>query len=257
MLRTALKLAARGLHVFPCAPSSKKPACAHGFNDATVDSVAIQAWWRACPDYNIGIATGAVSGIFVVDVDTDDEKGDGEVELRKLEAQHGELPPTVEVITADGRHLYFKFPPVVVDSSVNRFAPGVHVRGDGGYVVAPPSIHPSGRRYCWSVDSASVIAEAPAWLIELVAAPAKGKGSATPPSEWRALVAEGVDEGSRNTQLTRLTGHLLRRYVDPFVALQLVQSWNATHCRPPLPDKDVLRIANSISGRELLRRGGE
>jgi hypothetical protein len=255
MLRTALQLAAKGLAVFPCTPGDKSPACAHGCKDATTDSVAIQAWWRACPDFNIGIATGAISGIFVVDVDTDGDD-DGEVELKKLENQHGELPPTVEVITADGRHLYFKFPTVAVRNSVDRFAPGIHVRGDGGYVVAPPSIHPSGRRYCWSVDSASVIAEAPAWLIELVAAPTNGNGNgATPPAEWRDLVTNGVDEGRRNDTLTRIVGHLLRRYVDPFVVCELVQSWNATHCRPPLLPKDVERIVNSIAGRELKRRG--
>jgi Primase C terminal 1 (PriCT-1)/Bifunctional DNA primase/polymerase, N-terminal len=85
--------------------------------------------------------------------------------------------------------------------------------------------------------------------------PANGNGNgAIPPAKWRELVTAGVAEGNRDVQITRLTGYLLRRYVDPFVTLQLVASWNLTHCRPPLPSEDVARIVNSIAGRELRRR---
>ena len=80
---------------------------------------------------------------------------DAEVELRRLEAKHGNLPATVEVITTRGRHLYFQTPETSVRNSAGKVAPGIDVRGDGGYVLAPPSIHPSGRRYEWSVDCAS------------------------------------------------------------------------------------------------------
>src|ERR1700758_4094114 len=133
MLQTALKLAARGLHIFPCAPMRKIPATARGCKDATTDTVAIQTWWQENPRYNLGIATGAISGIFVVDIDGDGDD-DGEVELRKLTDQHGALPPTVEVITARGRHLYFKHPAVLVRNSAGKVAPGIDVRGDGGFV---------------------------------------------------------------------------------------------------------------------------
>jgi Bifunctional DNA primase/polymerase, N-terminal/Primase C terminal 1 (PriCT-1) len=251
MLRTALTLAARGLHVFPCVPSAKTPACTHGCKDATIDTVTIQAWWRSCPDFNIGIATGPASNLFVTDVDGDD----GEGSLRKLEAAHGPLPATVEVITPRGRHLYFKWPHLPLRNTVGKLADGIDTRGDGGYVLAPPSVHPSGRKYCWSVDTANAFAEAPRWLLDKITEPSNRNGNgATPPSEWRELVTSGVEEGKRNEQVTRLTGHLLRRHVDPFVTLQLAQSWNATHCRPPLPSRDVERIVNSIAGRELRRR---
>src|SRR5262249_8324027 len=249
MLRTALKLAARGLHVFPCAPSAKTPASAHGCKDATTDVIAIHGWWRENPDYNIGIATGAVSNIFVVDVDG----WPAETALRKLEERYSGLPATVEAITSRGRHVYFRYPQVSVRNSAGKIADGIDTRGDGGYVLAPPSVHPSGRRYAWSVDSANAFAEAPQWLLDKIAEPKNGN-AATPPSEWRERVATGVEEGKRNDQLIRLTGHLLRRYVNPFVASQLVQSWNATHCRPPLPSEDVECIVNSIAGRELKRR---
>src|SRR5262245_62023855 len=144
--RTALQLAAKGLRVFPCLPRDKRPATAHGCKDATTDQGAINDWWRQDPQFNIGIATGSISGIFVVDVDG----LDAELELRKLEAHHSSLPPINEVTTARGRHLYFRMPETSVRNTAGKIAPGIDTRGDGGYVLAPPSVHPSGRVYCWS-----------------------------------------------------------------------------------------------------------
>jgi hypothetical protein len=251
MIRTALTLAARGLHVFPCRPRDKRPATPRGCKDASKDPDMIRHWWGLEPHYNIAIATGSVSGIFIVDADG----VDAERELRRLEAEHGELPATVEAITARGRHLYFKMPAVPVRNSAGKIAPGVDVRGDGGYVLAPPSVHPSGRVYRWSVDSADAIAEAPNWLLVRIAESTNGNGEAIPPEEWRALVTGGVDEGQRDCTVAKLTGHLLRRHIDPFVALELMQCWNAARCRPPLPAEDIERIVDSISGKELKRRG--
>lgn len=249
MIKTAIQLAQRGMAVFPCVPRSKSPATAHGVKDATRDLDIITGWWRAEPTYNIAIATGAVSGMFVVDIDG----LDAEAELRKLEAEHGELPPSVEVITARGRHIYFKAPEVPVRNSAGKIASGIDVRGDGGYVLTPPSIHPSGRQYCWSVDAASAFAAAPNWLLIQITTPTNG-ADATPPSAWRELVKAGVAEGARDTTVARLAGHLLRRRIDPFVALELLQSWNATRCAPPLPERDIERIVGSIAGKELQRR---
>ena len=161
MIQTALALAARGFHIFPCRPRDKRPATANGLKDATTDPDIIQAWWQQQPDNNIAIATGAASGIFVVDVDG----LDAEATLRRLEAEHGALPATVEVITARGRHVYFKWPQEPVRNSAGKIGAHIDIRGDGGYVLCPPSIHPSGRRYSWSVDSADHIAEAPGWLL--------------------------------------------------------------------------------------------
>jgi Bifunctional DNA primase/polymerase, N-terminal/Primase C terminal 1 (PriCT-1) len=249
VIRSALTLARKGLHVFPCVPRGKHPAVATGLKAATVDETTIRQWWQQLPEANVGIATGIPSGIFVVDVDGID----AEAELRKLEAEHGALPPTVEAITARGRHVYFRMPTADVRNSTGRIAPGVDVRGTGGFVIAPPSIHPSGRRYEWSVDCANAIAEAPAWLLTKVA-PSNSTGNGSkPPSEWRTLV-QGINEGARDCSLTKLSGYLLRRRVDPFVALELIRSFNATRCTPPLPDKDIERIVSSVAGLELKRR---
>jgi Bifunctional DNA primase/polymerase, N-terminal/Primase C terminal 1 (PriCT-1) len=252
VIQTALSLAYKGLAVFPCRPRDKRPATASGVKDATTNLDTIRQWWRRNPEFNIAVATGAISGVFVIDVDGPD----AEAELRKLEQEHGQLPPTVESITARGRHAFFKMPRSQVRNSVGRIAPGVDVRGDGGYVLAPRSIHPSGRPYAWSVDSAKEFASAPDWLISKVSESNSSCEKQASPAEWSRLATEGADEGQRNYALTRLCGYLLRRYIDPFVALEMLQLWNAAHCRPPLPAGDVNRIVESIAGREINRRLG-
>jgi hypothetical protein len=252
MMKTALRLAERGLPVFPCRVKDKRPATVNGLKDATTDSDVIQRWWREQPDLNIAIVTGKRSGIFVIDVDG----LDAEAELRKLEIEHGPLPPTVESITARGRHLFFECRGQLVRNSTSRLALGIDVRGEGGYVLVPPSKHPSGHDYHWSVDSANAFAEAPEWLFAKLTAPDGGQSEiATAPAKWRDLVCEGVNEGQRNHSLARLAGYLLRRRVDPVVALEMLRVWNAARCRPPLEAAEITAVVDSIAARELKRRG--
>jgi hypothetical protein len=254
-LRAALKLADRGLRVFPCRPHDKRPATLHGVKDATIDPDAIQRWWRQEPTFNIGVATGAVSGIMVIDVDD----LDAEAELEKLEDENGALPSTVEGVTARGRHLYFKWPGRDIRNSAGKIAPGIDVRANGGYVLGPPSLHPTGKRYAWSVDSANAFAAAPEWLINMAAAPAEVllfDNTARPadPAQWRDLVRNGIAEGCRNDKMARLVGHLLRRRVDPEVTLEIALAINDARCRPPLPQREVIAIVDSIAGLELKKR---
>ena len=99
MLHTALALAEKGLAVFPCAPASKKPACTHGCLEATTDIITINAWWQENPRFNVAIATGTISGIFVIDLDG--------AEAENALAALGQLPPTIAVITAPrSSHLF-------------------------------------------------------------------------------------------------------------------------------------------------------
>jgi hypothetical protein len=128
MIKSALALAVKGLHVFPCQPRAKIPATSNGLKAATIDRTIITQWWQQNPQFNIGIATGKASGIFVVDVDGIDAEG----ELRKLEAEHGPLPATVEAITARGRHLYFRMPAIDIRNSASKIAPHIDVRANGG-----------------------------------------------------------------------------------------------------------------------------
>jgi hypothetical protein len=162
-LDAALGYAARRLHVFPCHPRSKAPAVAHGFYAATTNPETIRRLWRI-PNRNVAVRTGVVSGVWVVDVDGDR----GEASIRRLEAEHGLLPPTREVISGGGgRHLWLRYTGPI-PSSVGHIAPGVDVRADGGYIIAPPSLHDeTGRPYCWSVDAVDDLAIAPEWLVTL------------------------------------------------------------------------------------------
>ena len=234
MIRAAISLARKGMAVFPCLPRAKEPATEHGCLDATTDQEIIRQWWDERPDCNIGVACGTASGIFVVDIDG----LDAELEVRRLEAAHSTLPSTVESVTARGRHLFFRMPTTPVKNTVSKIALGVDTRSSGAYVVVPPSIHPSGRAYAWSVDSAKTFAEAPAWLLDRITERSlNGNGYiATAPSEWRALMAEGVPEGTRDVTLARITGYccatISTRYSRSGLCACLTKHGACRRCRP-------------------------
>jgi putative DNA primase/helicase len=180
MLDAALTHAQAGRRVFPlhtirngvctcgggkrCAPG-KHPIgglAPHGVLDATTDPALIRTWWGQIPDANIGIATGKTSNLVVLDVDG----AKGEAFLVDLERKHGSLPPTLEVKTGKGRHLYFRYPTNVAKvKSVAHGEIGLDVRADGGYVVAPPSVHASGHQYTFSANTPGDVPECPAWIV--------------------------------------------------------------------------------------------
>ncbi|MCC6848271.1 MAG: bifunctional DNA primase/polymerase [Deltaproteobacteria bacterium] len=130
----------------PCKDAGKHPRTEHGFHDATIDPGLVREWFHCCSDANVGIATGQKSGIIVLDVDF---RSGGDVSIAELIDRFGWFDTPV-VKTGDGRHLYFNHPggQVPCTRSLSGY-PGIDLRGDGGYVVAPPSLHPSGRRYVW------------------------------------------------------------------------------------------------------------
>jgi hypothetical protein len=242
-LLTAARLyASAGLHVFPCGVGSKVPACRNGCLDATVDPQRISAWWGHWP-YNVAIAM-APSRTFAIDIDGES----GAAALQELQGRHGKLPDTLQTRTRRGCHYLFEAPDRPLRSSAGKIADGIDVRAGNAYVLAAPSSHPDGGRY--ERAGADTIADAPAWLVDLVAAQSGESGTPMPPSEWRELVAGGVCEGRRDTSVTKLVGYLLCRAVDPHIALELIRTWNTARCRPPLPDRDLVRIVRSIHSRE-------
>ena len=170
MLEAALAYAAQGIPVFPCGPD-KKPLVPHGFKNASNSEQVIRAWWGIWPDAMIGRPTGAASGVVVLDVDQGPGKVGGE-SLAALVAQHGPLPDTWEALTpSGGRHLYFRYVPErPIPCSTSRVGQHLDVRGDGGYVVVPPSRLPDGRGYEWELSSHPddvPLAPVPEWLMEL------------------------------------------------------------------------------------------
>ena len=261
LLTAALRYAGRGWPVFPlhtaadgrcscgeqrCTSPAKHPRTRHGLRDATTRVETIRVWWLRLPS-NIGIRTGAASGLVVLDVDGED----GAESLRALEREHGALPRTASVVTPrGGSHFYFRHPGVDVPNSAGKLGVGVDTRGENGYITAPPSIGANGCRY--EPDERAPLAEMPGWLLERLRTPQNAFRRA-PASDWIAIVRDGLNEGQRNDGLTRLVGHLLRRYVDVDLVAEIAHLVSS-RCRPPLDAGEVDRIIDSVAGRELRRR---
>lgn len=164
-LEDVLEYAKRGWHIFPLHTKSKMPAISrekggHGFKDATNDLGRLERWWKKNPDHNIGLATGA-SDLYVVDVDGER----GEESLRNLEDEHGELPETLVCRTGQGFHHYFQLPEGRPGNSSSKLGLGIDTRGEGGYVILPPSVHPlTLQPYEWVNDLP--VAQLPAWIVK-------------------------------------------------------------------------------------------
>lgn len=207
LLVDALAAAERGWSVLPLVPRGKAPLgrlVSRGVKDATTDPDRIRKWWRREPEANVGVATGG--GLVVVDIDEGGEKS-----VRQLEANHGPLPPTVESVTGRGRHLFLRVDPGQrVPCSAGKLGAGLDVRGDGGYIVAPGSVHPSGAIYEWrTAPDEAPLAPLPAKWLELLVAeraasnviqfpsrPETGGGyleSLTPPDYIGFLLGRNVD----------------------------------------------------------------
>ena len=207
----------------------------------------INKWYRKWPTANVGIVTGAISGLVVLDIDP---RHGGEQSLAQWEKVYEPLPLTLEARTGGGgRHLYFQHPGGVIHNRVG-IAPGIDLRGDGGCVVAPPSMHSSGEAYTWVMGhepGTLALAELPGWLSTLVRSEARSPGYH--PDHWRQVVKTGVAEGVRNNTIASLSGHLLAHDVDPDVVMELLLCWNRIRCSPPLDDDEVVNTVTSISRR--------
>jgi hypothetical protein len=169
MMEHALAYARMGWAVFPLSPGMKIPiAGSRGFKDATSDLAVITAWWTATPNANIGIATGKASGFWVID--SDNKKGkDGEASLKVFAAQHAEPPAATKVVQTPtgGTHRYIAYDERAPVRNRANVLVGVDIRGDGGYVVAPPSITEIGA-YTWASGADDTpIAEASSWYAAL------------------------------------------------------------------------------------------
>ncbi|MHB8125865.1 MAG: phage/plasmid primase, P4 family [Desulfitobacteriaceae bacterium] len=246
MLEAALSYAARGWHVFPVKERSKQPMVADWPNVASIDPEQAVEWWTKWPKANIGIVTGRISGLLVLDVDI--SKEDGEATLRELEEKNAVLPDTIEAITGGGgRHIFFAYPDNVEIKNRVAFAPGLDIRSNGGYVAAAPSIHESGQRYTWRPELAlekNQPAECPVWLLQLIT----GASSGTKAQESAGVKQEAtIRKGARNDSLYRLAGRLRRDGLKRFEIEAVLLRVNTEECNPPLPQGEVKKIAESIT----------
>jgi hypothetical protein len=176
LARAALAYGERGIPVFPCRADNKRPLTSHGFHDASTDADVIAGWWRRWPDAMIAAPTGAKIGAWVLDVD-DPAAFEAACEIS--------LPATRRGNTGKGYHLYFAWDDARPVRNAQRSGtgwpfpalPGAEVRGEGGYVILPPSRHPSGRIYEWVRDEQA--SEAPDELMGLLVARERGEPTAS------------------------------------------------------------------------------
>ncbi len=255
-LEAALAYAGRGWPVFPlhsaqgeqcscgramCSSIGKHPRTAHGLKDATMSDAQLRSWWATWPDANVGIATGAKSGLVVLDIDP---RNGGEESLANLERLHGTLPKTVSSFTGGGgQHFFFQHPSGAIKSTT--IAPGVDVKADGGYVVAPPSNHRSGELYRWQSarhPDDLPLAGLSSWLCAQLSRPREYH--LNPEAD---IPSERIRTGQRNKTLASMAGAMRRHGANGATILNSLRSHNLQHCDPPLSEEEVSRIAGSIA----------
>ncbi len=242
----ALRYLAHGWSVIPVRAGDKRPATRwKEFQTRIAHEKEVRNWFRQQPEANIAVVTGKISNLVVMDVDP---QHGGVDSLAGLEKANAPLPHTIEAVTGSGgSHVYFEHPGFNMPNRAG-LKPGIDLRGDGGCIVVPPSLHPSGRSYAWKQShhpDDTQLSLMPHWLIKLATSQT---GSREHPQEhWRSLVKTGVNKGERNNTIASFAGYLLRHGVDPQVALELLRCWNIRHCRPPLSDGELERTVDSIT----------
>ncbi len=232
-----------GFAVLPCVPGGKEPAIAGGYQSATNDPEKIGRGFKE--NSNIGIRTGSQGGVFVLDIDTPG----GHESLSILMMLYDDLPETVMATTpSGGMHYYFKSPDEFeVKRLIGKIGEKIDILGEGSYVVAPPSSLPNGN-YAWVPGFGPgeiEVAEAPEWLLRKIEeyqtrAPAQVATSLDESEE------EEIIEGERNDTLTSLAGSMRSRGMGKDAILSALLIHNQEKCQPPLPDKEVEGIVQSV-----------
>lgn len=271
MLEWALTFASRGIKVLPlnsvfdgicsclegseCRSAGKHPLARlapHGVKDATTDEATIRRWFNAEPHANVGIAMGGPLRLLGLDVDP---RAGGDASLCDLVEAHGD--GWLETFTVRsgglGNHFIFRLPEGV-GVHRSKLAPGIDVKAEGGSLVAPPSIHVSGRRY--EVERICDFAEAPAWLVEELTRAADEP--ARIPIDFQTYrdrkPAGGggvIVEGERNERLFKVgcaiwgKGEVLSRSE----LFQRLMETNLKRVSPPLASDEVWKLAESVSSR--------
>lgn len=250
ILDAALEYAEAGYAVIPVKRSDKAPYTPNGLTAATTNQAAIRQWWEWWPDANVAIVCGNVSGgIVVVDVDVKGKNGFGSISY--WEAQHGDFPETAVVHTGSGgKHYYFHVDNPEAFKNRVETLPGVDIRGDGAYVVAPPSVHENGKMYTWrhgvSCTERDEVAEANESVLELLNR--NPKDSAAQKQQDAAnrqrTDMHHVQEGQRNDTLFRFASKMVGSGISRDAALEAARTEIATW-ENPLPDFEIVKTVNS------------
>jgi len=233
--KAALSYQKLGLSVIPIAPKDKRPLLSwEEYQTRTATEEEIKTWWAKWPDANVGIVTGGNSGVVVIDLDSEEAKN----KLKEMLPDY-DLMAVPRSRTGKGWQLFFKHPGTSIQNRAG-IIPGLDVRGDGGYVVAPPSIHPNGKVYKWQVPLTSELPKLPVDLFKLISSPT-GNGSENGFRDRfdTAQALAGVPEGQRDEILFRLACKLRSADVPQDMAESLILE-AARNCQPPFPEREAL-----------------
>lgn len=218
-----------------CKSPGKHPMTRNGLKDATTNHSQILKWWNKAPDANIAIRTGKESDLIVLDIDT---KTNGFDSLEVLENTFNPLPDSLTSITGSkGKHICFKHPGGKIKTRA-KLVDGIDFRADGGYIIAPPSLHISGNAYLW-IDPQKPLTQAPAWLLRLV----NDKGDSVTTD-----VPEIISEGERNTTLMSIAGQKWGQGFSKKKLQTFLLEENQLRCKPPLDHLEVLGIVDRVAG---------
>lgn len=248
----------RGLAIIPLGVGKKEPVTKSGLNDWTDNPGQIDVWWgqgehagkRGNPSYNIGMACGQVSGgIIAIDLDCHSDEANGLHFLHDWEVEHGKLPETWTQITGSGgKQLFYRAGQDIRNSANGEI--GVDVRGNGGYVVLPPSLHPCGDCYEWSISPDDMdVADADDKVYDFIRAVSKTKKRVDGWNAEKTGIPSEITE-NRNETLFSLGRSFLSRGTGHDEVATLIRSLNATICRPPLPADEVEKLIGSINSKE-------
>ncbi|HEX7998663.1 MAG TPA: bifunctional DNA primase/polymerase [Pyrinomonadaceae bacterium] len=226
--------------------ADKSPYTPNGFKDATRDPATVRLHWRKFPDANIGIPTGEASGWLVLDIDP---RHGGDASLTALIEEHGDawLETMQSRTGGGGHHIIFAYPQGSnIRNSAGRLGEGIDVRGEGGYIIAAPSLHGSGRRYEWLTNFKP--AAPPEWLIRKLT---EERGAATQKTQPRAKsgpsIGALIPEGERNQTLFKIGCSLRGQgWSQAEIETELLDI-NARRCSSPLPVAEVQKIAKSAA----------
>ncbi len=246
-LISALTYLENGFSIIPLAKSSKTP-CIHSwkkYQSQLPTTEEVKQWFTDNPDANIGIVTGKVSNLVVIDLDS--EKA---IETFR---QHNWFDECGVVKTSRGYHLYFQYPDFEVRNAV-KIETDIDIRGEGGYVVAPPSIHESGKQYTW--EKRSILTQDPAKLPQAIIQYLQNQNGKTASNNSQPakdtlddIFTKGCQEGKRHDAGIRIAGRYFNKGLNETEVLSIMHGWNAKN-KPPLPDQDIVQIVENISKHE-------
>ena len=242
MYDAAIEYAKKGFAVFPLKYRDKVPLTRNGCKDATTDAAQIKAWWQKYPNANIGLATGSVSqNVFVIDLDIDEDRGiDGYHSLEDWQREHGDFPETWTAITGrGGYHLYYRGNGKIKNRA--GIIDGVDIRGNGGYVVAPPSVHKNGNRYEWEYSPDEFeIAKADNNVEYFLNHDDQKQSTAF-------TMPNIVAAGQRNQMLFRFACMMQAKGASDQSVFAATMAENESSCSPPLTEQEVRIIVSSAT----------